>query len=105
MTLRKILVVSAAALIAAGCSKGMDRSTSVMPTSPSAITLPESGGGVSHRTVVGFPARTDTLDFRVQLESKYANQLRRPASQVYVDMDGEVAWIQEYVRYLSLIHI
>jgi len=99
MTLRKILVVSAAALIAAGCSKGMDRSTSVMPTSPSAITLPESGGGVSHRTVVGFPARTDTLDFRVQLESKYANQLRRPASQVYVDMDGEVAWIQEYVRY------
>ena len=98
MTLRKILVMGAAALVAASCSKGVDQSTSAIPTSPSAITLPEPGGGVSHRTVVNYPQRSDTLDFRQQLESKYASKGRTPA-QTYVDMDGEVAWIQEYHRY------
>ena len=49
-------------------------------------------------TVVNYPQRNETLDFRVQLESKYASKGRTPA-QAYVDMDGEVAWIQEYHRY------
>jgi hypothetical protein len=69
MTLRKILVMGAAAVVAASCSRGADQSMSAMPTSPSAIILPEPGGGVSHRTVVNYPQRSDTLDFRQQLES------------------------------------
>ena len=98
MTLRRVLFVCAAAVLAARCSRGAERSISAIPTSPSAITLPESGGGVSHGAVVNYPQRSDTLDFRQQLESKYASKGRAPA-QTYVDMDGEVAWIQEYHRY------
>jgi len=99
MTLRRLIVMSVAAMMAVSCSKGAEDSTSAIPTSPSAITLPDSpGGGNSHRTVVNYPQRNDTFDFRIQLESKYASKGRTPA-QTYVDMDGEVAWIQEYNRY------
>src|SRR5262245_4604426 len=98
MTLRRLLVVGAA-LVAASCSRSPETSTSAMPTAPSAIPTSEpAGGGVSHGTVVSYPQRNETLDFRTQLESKYASKGRTPA-QAYVDMDGEVAWIQEYHRY------
>jgi hypothetical protein len=98
MTLRNLVIVGAA-LVAASCSKNPSTSTSAIPTAPSAITWLDPGGaGVSHTTIVNYPQRSDTLDFRVQLESKYASKGRTPA-QVYVDQDGEVAWIQEYHRY------
>jgi hypothetical protein len=98
MTLRKFLIVGAV-LVAASCSKNEASPTSAIPTAPSPITLPDPGGaGVSHTTVVNYPQRSDTLDFRAQLESKYAGKGRTPA-QVYVDQDGGVAWIQEYHRY------
>src|SRR4029453_8883693 len=98
MTLRKFLIVGAV-LAGASCSKNPASPTSAIPTAPSAITLPEpGGGGVSHTTIVDYPQRSDTMDFRLQLESKYASKGRTPA-QTYVDSDGEVAWIQEYNRY------
>ena len=98
MTLGKLLVIGAA-LAATSCSKNPASPTSAIPTAPSAITLAEPGGaGVPHKTVVNYPQRNETMDFRVQLESKYASKGRTPA-QTYVDMDGEVAWIQEYNRY------
>ena len=98
MTLRNVLIVGAF-LATASCSKNPASPTSAIPTGPSAITLPEpGGGGVSHTTIVDYPQRSDTLDFRVQLESKYVGKGRTPA-QTYVDSDGEVAWIQEYNRY------
>lgn len=56
------------------------------------------GGGVSRPALVGFPARTDTLDFRTQLETKYVSMGRRPAP-TDVDMDGEATWVGEYTRY------
>ena len=48
--------------------------------------------------LVGFPARTDTVDFRTQLENKYVSMGRRPA-QTIVDMEGEATWVGEYNRY------
>jgi hypothetical protein len=97
---RLAVLCATTVLVAAGCSKTPERAISAIPTSPSsiAIALPD-GSGVSHRALVGFPSRSDTLDFRQQLETKYATGLGRPASQTYVDMDGEVAWMQEYERY------
>ena len=74
--------------------------TAASPTSPTAIAAIEgNSGGVSGPSLVPMPARNDTVDFRRQLESKYANDLRRPASQVFVDHEGDAAWIGEYVRY------
>jgi hypothetical protein len=48
--------------------------------------------------VVLFPPRDQVLDFRRQLESKY-QQMGRPQQQTFVDIEGSVIWIQEYMRY------
>ena len=48
--------------------------------------------------LIAFPPRTDSLDFRRQLESKY-QQFNRGASQSTVDAEGGVVWTQEYLRY------
>ena len=48
--------------------------------------------------LIAFPPRTDSLDFRRQLESKY-QQFGRGSSQSAVDAEGGVVWTQEYLRY------
>ena len=54
-----------------------------------------SGGGVT----VSFPPRDESLGFRNQLESKYRDGLRRAAVMTSVDLEGDVVWTQEYLRY------
>ena len=49
--------------------------------------------------VVSFPPRNESLDFRNQLEAKYRDGLRRSGGSTYVDNEGDVVWIQEYLRY------
>lgn len=46
-----------------------------------------------------FPPRQQPLDFMVQLEAKYRDSLRRTAGPTYVDVEGNVIWVQEYFRY------
>jgi len=46
-----------------------------------------------------FPPRNEALDFRVQLETKYRESLRRGLNATYVDNEGDVVWLQEYLRY------
>ena len=48
--------------------------------------------------LIAFPPRTDSFDFRRQLESRY-QQFNRGASQSSVDPEGGVIWTQEYLRY------
>ncbi len=48
---------------------------------------------------VTFPPRNESLNFRVALEAKYRDGLRRGAGQSAVDNEGDVVWIQEYLRY------
>jgi hypothetical protein len=48
--------------------------------------------------LITFPPRTDSLDFRRQLESRY-QQFGRGASSSAVDPEGGVIWTQEYLRY------
>lgn len=48
--------------------------------------------------LIAFPPRTDSFDFRRQLESRY-QQFNRGASQSAVDAEGGVIWTQEYLRY------
>lgn len=48
--------------------------------------------------VVIFPSRADSLDFRRQLEDKYA-AMGRGLTQTFVDQEGSVIWVQEYLRY------
>jgi len=48
---------------------------------------------------VQFPPRDEPFDFRNQLEVKYRDQLRRQAVQTFVDVEGDIVWTQEYLRY------
>jgi hypothetical protein len=54
-----------------------------------------SGGGVT----VSFPPRDESLDFRNQLEAKYRDGLRRGPTSTSVDLEGDIVWTQEYLRY------
>jgi Putative binding domain, N-terminal len=55
---------------------------------------------ISPSGAVPFPPRNESYDFRVQLEAKYRDQLRRPPSATFVDPEGSVVWTQEYLRYM-----
>ena len=47
---------------------------------------------------VRFPSRADSLEFRRALETKY-QQMGRGTGATFVDAEGAVIWIQEYLRY------
>ena len=58
--------------------------------------------GVCALTLAGaipFPPRNEGLDFMNQLDAKYRDELRRDASSLYVNNEGRVVWILEYLRY------
>ena len=48
---------------------------------------------------VPFPPRSEGLDFMTQLDEVYRDRLRRSPSSVYVNNEGRVVWILEYLRY------
>ena len=48
---------------------------------------------------VTFPPRNEPLDFKLQLEAKYRDQLRRSAGSTFVDPEGEIVWTTEYLLY------
>jgi hypothetical protein len=48
--------------------------------------------------LIQFPPRTDSFEFRRQLETRY-QQFNRGFSQTAVDAEGGVVWTQEYLRY------
>ncbi len=100
MRLHTVIAVVLLAMVA--CSSP-DRARRMSPTGPSAATTPGTGpmglGGISGPMDVLFPSRADSFEFRNQLEAKYQNGLGRPASSTYVDREGEVVWVQEYIRY------
>ena len=41
----------------------------------------------------------DDNQFRVSLEAKYRDELRRGSISTAVDNEGDVVWTQEYLRY------
>jgi hypothetical protein len=48
---------------------------------------------------VAFPGRNESFQFRQELETKYRDGLRRPPTSSYVDVEGDLVWTQEYLRY------
>jgi hypothetical protein len=49
--------------------------------------------------VVRFPPRNEPLNFKLQLEAKYRDQLGRSAGSTYVDPEGDIVWTTEYLLY------
>ena len=50
-------------------------------------------------TTATFPPRNEPFDFMIQLEAKYRDGLRRTTSPSFVDVEGNIVWTQEYLRY------
>jgi hypothetical protein len=50
-------------------------------------------------TSLAFPPRNEPFTFRSQLESKYRDALGRGPSETHVDVEGDIVWTQEYLRY------
>ena len=50
-------------------------------------------------STAAFPPRNEPFDFMVQLEAKYRDGLRRTANPSFVDVEGNIVWTQEYLRY------
>lgn len=61
------------------------------------------GGGIpsvcGSTSAVTFPPRNEPFDFMLQLEAKYRDGLRRTAGSSFVDVEGNIVWTQEYLRY------
>lgn len=78
---------------------GCDHSTAV-----SRVMVQIDGGvagGICSAPAEGlilFPSRADALQFRRELETKY-QQMGRALAPTFVDLEGAVIWIQEYLRY------
>jgi hypothetical protein len=58
--------------------------------------VPASCGNSATAT---FPPRNEPLAFMQQLEAKYRDALRRTAGSSFVDVEGNIVWTQEYLRY------
>ena len=48
---------------------------------------------------VTFPPRDQTLDFLAVLETRYRDQMQRPARETHVDAEGTAVWLESYLRY------
>lgn len=129
MTRRSVrpVVACAAALLVAACGGGERGAAPTAPTATNpTITVagaPPPGGGVATPTRtsgapvtisypdlppeilpisgprVAFPPRNEPFAFRLQLETVYRDQLQRPATSTFVDIEGTIVWTQEYLRY------
>lgn len=60
---------------------------------------PPGAGRAGEPSVVAFPPRNEPVAFRDELERKYRDGLRRSPSSTYVDLEGDIVWTQEYLRY------
>jgi Matrixin len=60
---------------------------------------PPSVCGNGPEGLVLFPPRNDAAQFRIALEANYRDSLGRAPIATYVDQEGDIVWVQEYLRY------
>jgi len=102
-----VIAVGIACLAATGCGRQEPAPTtpvqlvagpSAVPSGSAAATaaLASAPDGAN---VIAFPPRNEPFAFREALESRYRDGLRRSPSSTYVDLEGDIVWTQEYLRY------
>jgi hypothetical protein len=76
------------------------RAAAAPATTGRAVALPAPvDPGFDVATLVAFPPRNESFEFRQELERKYRDGLRRTATSTFADVEGDVVWTQEYLRY------
>ncbi|MCU0251477.1 MAG: hypothetical protein MUE61_14805 [Vicinamibacterales bacterium] len=99
---RRSCAVVAVIACVAGAACGREEPAATTPVQlvagPSATASgPGTAGDASG--VIAFPPRNEPFAFREELERKYRDGLRRSPSSTYVDLEGDIVWTQEYLRY------
>jgi len=100
-----VVILLLAAVLSLDCGDSVNTATPGSPSSPSAALPAGTYMGASAALHVGapssvdFPPRNEPFDFRNQLEGKYRDQLRRAPVSTFVDIEGDIVWVQEYLRY------
>ena len=105
--LRSLAIALAACAAGSGCGRedpsaaapvqlvaGPSPAAAAGPVAPAAAATSLSGSAV-----VAFPPRNEPFAFREELERKYRDELHRSPSSTYVDLEGDIVWTQEYLRY------
>ncbi len=98
----RLQTLVAVVLLAAVACSSPDRASRMSPTAPSSAATAvryNDLGGITGPMDVRFPPRNETYEFRNLLETKYQTGLGRSLTSTYVDREGEVVWLQEYIRY------
>lgn len=98
MPLRSLIAV---VMLAAVACSSPDRARQMSPTAASASPVAQLNdiGGIVGPMDLRLPPRNETLEFRNTLEAPYQNALGRSLTTTAVDREGEVVWLQEYIRY------
>ena len=104
--LRRCAVVAVMTCLA-GAACGREEPASTTPlqpvtgpsAAPSGLGAAASPAGADAPGVIAFPPRNEPFAFREELEGKYRDGLRRSPSSTYVDLEGDIVWTQEYLRY------
>lgn len=100
-----VVAVVVACLAAAGCGRQEPAPSAPIQlvagpsavASGSAAAIAAAAGEASG--VVAFPPRNEPFAFREDLERKYRDGLGRSLSPTHVDLEGDIVWTQEYLRY------
>jgi hypothetical protein len=99
MRLQTVLAVILLTTVACSNPDRGRRASVAGPSAAAVDTTPMGVGGIAGPMDVLFPSRVDAFQFRNELETKYQTGLNRAASFSYVDREGDVVWVQEYIRY------
>ena len=96
---RRAALVAILAFAVLGPSYGQAQRWGLSPSPVDATPIGAIGRLSGVFEPVDFPARNESLDFRTQLEALYRDQLKRTAISTFVDIQGDIVWTQEYLRY------
>ena len=108
LRLAALSLVAGALLLAWNCSDSnpppaAPSNNSVVVSGPVAESqaprLAVTPGGFDAQGAVAFPARDQTYQFGQDLNAYYRDTMRRGSVGTYVDLEGWIVWIQEYLRY------
>ena len=100
--MRHLSIIAVLLLATVACSspdRARRSGSPVAPTAAAVDTTPMGVGGIAGPMDILFPSRADAFQFRNELEVKYQTGLNRQPSTTYVDREGDVVWVQEYIRY------
>src|ERR1051325_919706 len=101
-------------LVVAGClqrNQSASQREASSPSAPSAVSsafvknprdvadVNYDNAGWSYGMAINFPPRDQAYEFRLRLESAYRDTLRRTPGDSFVDAEGTIVWVQEYMRY------